>query len=125
VACSDTKGYVPEARLAELYRKATGLILPSHYEGFGLPIIEAMSQGCPVITRKHSSLTEVGGSAAIFCQDDPEEIALALETKPGYYSEVCANSLRHAAKFDCKSAAAKVLDLYQSLASLAPRSLVV
>ncbi|MBV8226025.1 MAG: glycosyltransferase family 4 protein, partial [Verrucomicrobia bacterium] len=55
------EGYVGDSRLCELYSTAFGLVFPSHYEGFGLPIVEAMSQACPVITRRNSSLPEVGG----------------------------------------------------------------
>jgi glycosyltransferase involved in cell wall biosynthesis len=50
------EGYVEDARLQELYSNAFGLVFPSHYEGFGLPIVEAMSQACPVIARRNSSV---------------------------------------------------------------------
>jgi glycosyltransferase involved in cell wall biosynthesis len=43
------EGYVEDARLQELYSNAFGLVFPSHYEGFGLPIVEAMSQACPAM----------------------------------------------------------------------------
>ena len=72
------EGYVDDTRLLELYRDAFALVFPSHYEGFGLPVAEAMSQACPVITRRNSSLPEAGGSAAIYCDDDESEIAAAM-----------------------------------------------
>ena len=63
-----------ELRLA--YAGAVALVYPSKYEGFGMPIIEAMACGCPVITCPNSSITEVGGEAAIYVNDD-DVIALA------------------------------------------------
>ncbi len=55
-----------DAQLASLYRHALCLVLPSHYEGFGMPIIEAFANGCPVCTSNSSSLPEVAGDAAIY-----------------------------------------------------------
>lgn len=57
---------VSDRQLAHLYRKARALVFPSHYEGFGLPVLEAMSCGCPVVASNTSSLPEVGGSAALY-----------------------------------------------------------
>ena len=58
-------GRVSDSALAALYRSATALVFPSLYEGFGLPILEAQSLGCPVITSSVSSMPEVAGSGAI------------------------------------------------------------
>ncbi len=61
-----------DAELRLLYAGAQALLYPSRYEGFGMPVLEAMACGCPVITCANSSLTEVGGEAAIFVDpDDP------------------------------------------------------
>ena len=73
-------GYVSDGELHELYAQAQFLIMPSLYEGFGFPIIEAMSYGVPVITSNLSSMPEVAGDAAILI--DPYEvtsIAAALQ----------------------------------------------
>lgn len=59
------KGYVSEKHLIELYQNAKVFVYPSLYEGFGLPVLEAMACGCPVITSKISSLPEVSGNAAL------------------------------------------------------------
>lgn len=59
-------GFVPEDDLVALYNCATVFVMPSLYEGFGLPILEAMACGCPVITSKEGSLPEVAGNAAYF-----------------------------------------------------------
>jgi glycosyltransferase involved in cell wall biosynthesis len=73
-------GYLDDARLQELYRSARALVYPSLYEGFGLPVLEAMTFGCPVVTSPLSSLPEVGGDAALYVNPrDPQAIADALE----------------------------------------------
>jgi glycosyltransferase involved in cell wall biosynthesis len=112
------EGYVDDARLRELYSEAFGLIFLSHYEGFGLPVAEAMSQACPVITRKESSLPEVGGSAAIYCNDHDTEIAeamLRLERDPSYYRTISQASLAQASHFSWSAAGGSVLNLYDEL----------
>ena len=68
---------VDDAGLADLYRGAAAMAFPSLYEGFGLPILEAMSCGTPVITSRNSSLHEVGGDAARYV--DPESVDSLLE----------------------------------------------
>ena len=73
---TDTKGLklfgrVDEATLAALYRNATCLAFPSFYEGFGLPVLEAMAHGCPVVAADTGALPEVAGDAALYC--DPEQ----------------------------------------------------
>jgi glycosyltransferase involved in cell wall biosynthesis len=56
-------GHLPDAELVWLYRRAVSLVFPSKYEGFGLPLLEAMMLGCPVICSAVASLPEVGGDA--------------------------------------------------------------
>jgi glycosyltransferase involved in cell wall biosynthesis len=111
-------GYVSEERLEQLYREAFALVFPSHYEGFGMPIVEAMSQGCPVITRRNSSLEEVGGSAALYYNDTVEDLVqwmLNLENSPDLCFERSRLSLAQARKFDWSISARFVLELYHSL----------
>jgi glycosyltransferase involved in cell wall biosynthesis len=64
------EGYVPIERLAELYRGAACLIQPSLYEGFGLPVLEAMASGAPVVTVPDAALLEVVGDAAVVVEQD-------------------------------------------------------
>src|SRR5262245_21478637 len=72
-------GFVDDARLRDLYRRATLLAYPSAYEGFGLPVAEAMAAGCPVLVARNSALVEVGGDAALPIDDaTPAGIAGAL-----------------------------------------------
>ncbi len=70
-------GYVDEAKKAELYRSTSLFVFPSLYEGFGLPFLEAMSVGVPVITSNRSSLPEVGGDAVYYV--NPNNVAELAE----------------------------------------------
>ncbi|NCC25918.1 MAG: glycosyltransferase family 1 protein [Deltaproteobacteria bacterium] len=62
-------GHVPDKDLAGLYAGALAFVFPSIYEGFGLPVLEAMSCGCPVLCSDRASLPEVGGDAVLYCRD--------------------------------------------------------
>lgn len=73
-------GFIPDADLVALYKNTEVFVYPSLYEGFGLPVLEAMSMGAPVVTSACSSLPEVGGEAAIYCDPYLEEaIADSIE----------------------------------------------
>lgn len=73
-------GFVEDNELETLYKNADTTVLPSLYEGFGLPVLEAMSHGSPVIASDTSSLPEVGGDAILYCNpDDSKTITEALE----------------------------------------------
>ncbi|RAU82994.1 glycosyltransferase family 4 protein [Pontibacter arcticus] len=72
-------GYVSDERLTDLYQNALCFVYPSFYEGFGLPPLEAMAYGCPVIVSNRASLPEVCGDAALYCNpDEPANIAEAI-----------------------------------------------
>lgn len=76
----DVKGYVDETELRALYTHATAFVFPSYYEGFGFPILEAMSLGCPVITSNGGAMGEVAGTAALLVDpNEVEEISHAME----------------------------------------------
>ncbi len=114
-------GYVAEhSDLVDLYRGAEALVFPSFYEGFGLPVLEAMSCGCPVITADNSSLPEVGGDAALYCDaSDTEALAEAMErvgSDGALRTRMAARGREQAARFSWEAAARTVLDVYRRLA---------
>lgn len=72
-------GFIPNEDLPFLYNLATLFAIPSYYEGFGLPVLEAMQSGTPVVTTKGGSIPEVGGEAALYVNpDDSNDIAAAI-----------------------------------------------
>ena len=70
--------HIEDSELRLAYSGAVALVYPSKYEGFGLPILEAMACGCPVITCPIASIPEVAGDAAIYVNDDVDEMSIAL-----------------------------------------------
>jgi glycosyltransferase involved in cell wall biosynthesis len=69
-------GFITDAELKALYKHADGFVFPSFYEGFGLPPLEAMACGCPVIVSQSAALPEICGDAALYCNPkDPKDIA--------------------------------------------------
>lgn len=91
-----------DEELATAYSGATALVYPSKYEGFGMPIIEAMACGCPVITCPNASIPEVAGEAAIYVNDDDVESlanALCEVQKPSIRKSLITAGLAQAQKF--------------------------
>jgi glycosyltransferase involved in cell wall biosynthesis len=75
----DVLGLVSDDELVELYQRAAALVFPSLYEGFGLPLLEAMACGCPVAASSSTALPEIGGDAAeYFDPTSPEDMAAAI-----------------------------------------------
>jgi glycosyltransferase involved in cell wall biosynthesis len=72
---------VPDFDLPAIYHLATCMVYLSHYEGFGLPLVEAMACGCPVITSSVSSLPEIGDDSALYCNPEDEETVARLISK--------------------------------------------
>ena len=72
-------GRITDNELVYLYRRATALVFPSKYEGFGLPVAEAMALKCPVICSRVASLPEVGGEAALYADLDPASYLNAMQ----------------------------------------------
>lgn len=73
-------GYIEEEELISLYRGASVFFFPSRYEGFGLPVLEALGCGLPIVTTKVSSIPEIVGNLAYYCSaDDSKDMALALK----------------------------------------------
>jgi glycosyltransferase involved in cell wall biosynthesis len=94
------RGQVSRAQLVELYRSATAMVFPSRYEGFGLPVLEAMSSGCPVAVSSAGSLPEVVGDAGVlFDPDDPADLVRGVEETLDRSAELQARGLQRAASF--------------------------
>ncbi|MEG3857894.1 glycosyltransferase [Microcoleus sp. herbarium12] len=93
--------HIDDAELRVAYSGATALVYPSKYEGFGLPILEAMACGCPVITCPLASIPEVGKDAVLYVNDDVDEMAIALRDIqiPDVRESLIAAGLEQASKF--------------------------
>ncbi|MCS7283680.1 MAG: glycosyltransferase family 4 protein, partial [Anaerolineae bacterium] len=116
-------GPIPEADLPALYSAATLFVFPSLYEGFGLPVLEAMACGVPVVCSNTSSLPEVAGDAALLVDPtDARALAGAIErvlTDEALRASLRARGLERARQFAWEEAAQRTLEIYrQVLASL-------
>jgi len=119
-------GYVPDEDLPAIYSAADLFVFPSLYEGFGLPVLEAMACGTPVVCSNTSSLPEVAGDAALLV--DPTDVrALARVMERVLTDETLRASLRvkgieRARRFSWEDAAQKTLEVYQRVAGLSEES---
>ncbi len=114
-------GFVPHSKLPAFYGAADAFVFPTFYEGFGLPLLEAMVCGCPVVTSNSSSIPEVTGDAAIQTNaDDIEGIAggvrKVLEDRD-LRERMIARGRDHARKFSWQACAETTLEVYRRLAA--------
>ncbi len=119
-------GYVPDEDLAAIYSAAECLALPSWYEGFGIPILEAMACGCPVVTSsgRHAAPEVAGGAAVLVDPADPEAIATGLSQvldDPGLRAELIAKGLVRGPQYDWDNTGRLTAEVIRSLVS-PPRS---
>ena len=114
-------GYVPDEDLPALYAGAQALLFPSLYEGFGLPVLEAMACGTPVAASNASSVPEVGGDGVLyFDPTDPEEMAgvvARLLRENALREEMARRGQRQAARFSWARAAAETAAVYAAVLS--------
>lgn len=112
-------GFVPIDDLINLYNVATVFVMPSLYEGFGLPVLEAMQSGCPVVTSRNGSIPEIAQDSAYYVDaDNDESIAEGISTV--FHSEKLRHTLSEkglgqAALFSWKKCASQTLDVYKAV----------
>ena len=111
----DVLGYVPREELASLYRRAACLVFPSRYEGFGLPLLEAMACGCPVAASNRGAIPETCGDAGVlFDPDDVHAIVNGVRDALARADELRERGLARAAGFTWKETARRHEAVYTS-----------
>jgi glycosyltransferase involved in cell wall biosynthesis len=114
-------GFVPTEDLVALYNAATVFVMPSLYEGFGLPVLEAMQCGCPVVTTKNGSLSEVGSDAAFYIDAfDSHSIASGIDKV--FFSKILQQDLtqkglQQVKKFSWEKTAQQTMAVYTKVMS--------
>lgn len=115
--------FVPDRELPTFYRSATCFALPSLYEGFGLPVLEAMANECPVVVSHVSSLPEIAGDAGIYVDpNNPSDIASGLATAVRQRNQAAGKSrvqlgLRQVQRFTWEKAAKQTLRVLEQVAA--------
>jgi glycosyltransferase involved in cell wall biosynthesis len=109
---ADVRGYVDKHELAALYRNAVALVLPSRYEGFGIPALEAMASGTPVVLSDDAALREVAGDAGIY-GDLADGIRRALAERDAY----ARAGIERARRFSWQETASRTAEVYRSVLS--------
>lgn len=119
------EGHVSNSRLATLYASAEFLLMPSLYEGFGFPIIEAQSFGVPVITSNISSMPEVAGDGAIFVNptsmEEIRDAIQALATQPDVKALLSIKARQNAERFTWQQSADQLITIFQDLRAKSPQ----
>jgi glycosyltransferase involved in cell wall biosynthesis len=110
---ADLRGYVERDELVRLYRGAAALVLPSRYEGFGLPVLEAMASGTPVVVSDDAALREVAGDAALYAA--PEDLGAALRRAVAERDRLVAAGLARAQRFTWAETARRTLGAYREV----------
>jgi len=109
-------GYVEREGLAALYRGAACLVFPSRYEGFGLPVLEAMASGTPVVATTAGAVPEVAGDAAVLVEPgNPEGLADGIRRALSERERLSAAGLERVRRFSWSETARRTLEVYREL----------
>ena len=115
----EAAGFANSADFPAIYQQALAMIYPSLYEGFGLPVLEALCSGLPVITSNSSCLPETGGDAALYVDPmDAQALAEAMfsvANQPALREEMIRKGYEHAKQFTPENCAASVMNVYKSI----------
>jgi glycosyltransferase involved in cell wall biosynthesis len=110
---ADVRGWVDADELAELYRGAAALVLPSRHEGFGIPVVEAMASGTPVVLSDDPALREVAGDAASYATDG--DYGRALRQAIADRDRLATAGLERARRFTWEETARSTVGVYRSV----------
>ena len=110
------RGHVGRDELGALYRGATCMVLPSRYEGFGLPVVEAMASGTPVVSTTAGAIPEIAGDAALLVAPrDPRALAVAVHEALRRRDDLVARGLERAQRFTWEAMARSTAEVYRAL----------
>jgi glycosyltransferase involved in cell wall biosynthesis len=112
----DVRGFVPQEELVELYRRAACLLFPTRYEGFGLPVAEAMACGTPVVATPDAAVREVGGAAIAYAQ--AEDFAGVLRDVLADRDRWSRAALEQVGRFSWDATARRTADVYREALAL-------
>jgi glycosyltransferase involved in cell wall biosynthesis len=110
---ADLRGWVEKPELAELYRRAAAVLVPSRFEGFGLPVVEAMACGAPVVATPEPALREVAGDAAVFAE--PDAFPAAVERALAERERLRAAGLERVRAFSWAETARRTAQVYREV----------
>jgi len=110
---AELRGYVPKEDLAGLYQGAAMLVLPSRFEGFGLPVLEAMACGTPVVAADEPALREVGGDAVVYIEEG--DVAAAARQALADRARLSAAGIERARAFSWVETARRTADVYRKV----------
>jgi mannosyltransferase len=113
------EGFISDEQLNRLYNQALCLVYPSRYEGFGIPVVEAMRAGCPVVSIDCRAVVEVGGDALTVADDEPRQLAMAVErvASGAYRADKVARGQSVATRYSWETNYQAMREVYRALSN--------